>query len=67
MDELIQALQIFSKYTDKLYPTGCEHDELYVYVSPDDVSEEDITLLDALGFVEDRGSDRFYSFKYGSA
>lgn len=67
MKHLIEALQIFLKYTDRPFPTGCEHDVLYVYVSPDDVSEEDTALLQELGFDADRSLDNFYSFKYGSA
>jgi len=48
MDDLIKALHIFRKYTDKKYPIGCEHDVLYVYVDPADVSDEDIKELDKL-------------------
>lgn len=34
MKKLIEALQIFYKYSQVEYPTGCEHDTLYVYVDP---------------------------------
>lgn len=68
MDELIAALIIFRKYSDKAYPTGCDHDILRVYVSPELVSEEDMKQLDEYGFHADREDlDCFYSFKYGSA
>ena len=67
MKQLIEALQIFAKYTDRPFPTGCEHDVLYVYVSPDDVNEEDTGLLQELGFKPDKSLDNFYSFRYGSA
>jgi hypothetical protein len=67
MKELIEALQIFLKYGDIPHPTGCEHDELSVYVNPETVSKEDIKKLDELGFTADHEYERFYSFKYGSA
>jgi hypothetical protein len=68
MDDLIQALNIFRKYnTDKKYPTGCEHDVLYVYVDPAGVSDEDIKELDKLGFNIDDDIGCFSSFRFGSA
>lgn len=68
MDDLIKALQIFRKYTDAKYPTGCEHDVLYVYVDPADVSDEDIARLDKLGFDVDNGVGYcFSSSRFGSA
>jgi hypothetical protein len=67
MNNLIKALTILGKYTDSEYPTGCEHDVLYVYVSPDSVSGEDILMLANLGFDIDEDIDCFYSFHYGSA
>lgn len=69
MEDLIKALQIFSKYiTDdygKKYPTTCEHDMLFVNcVCPEQVSEEDKAELDKLGFVpyEDFA---FVSYRFG--
>jgi hypothetical protein len=41
MKDLIEALQILSKYTDKEYCYGAEHDEFYIWVDPDLVSKED--------------------------
>lgn len=68
MDDLIAALTIFRKYTDKKYPTGCEHDTLYVYGVPlEDVSAEDVARLDELGFEWDEDIGAFYSFRFGSA
>jgi hypothetical protein len=68
MDDLIKALHIFRKYTDKKYPTGCEHDVLYVYVDPADVSDEDIKELDKLGFyINDDIGYCFSSCRFGSA
>lgn len=59
MRKFIEAMEIFSKYTDGDFFFGCEHDELYVFVSPDDVSEDDKSKLDELGFFTDREYDCF--------
>ena len=67
MFQLIKALKIFAKYGDKSYPTGCEHDTLYVYYDPAEISSEDIDVLDDLGFHADSHQKYFYSFQYGSA
>ena len=64
--ELIEALQIFEKYIGDNYPTNCSHDQLYVAVDPNEVSEADIIKLDELGFFIDQELDGFSSFKYGS-
>ena len=66
MKDLIEAFQIFAKYTQAHYPTGCEHDRLYVMVSPSAVSEGDIQLLEKLGFYAGEEDDNFYSFRFGS-
>ena len=68
MEQLIKALQIFLKYGNPTYPTHCEHDYLYVSISPDLVSEEDKKELDTLGFFvdEEYGGEGFGSFRYGS-
>lgn len=68
MKKLIQALQIFQKYKDLDYPTGCEHDTMYIMgISKEEVIQEDIIELEELGFVWSDSDDCFYSFKYGSA
>jgi hypothetical protein len=70
MDDLIEALQIFSKYIldgsyDKDYPTTCEHDMLIVnVVSPDEVSEEDTKRLEELGFIP-YDNFAFVSYRFG--
>jgi len=66
MLKLIEALKIFLKYGNLEYPTACEHDTLYVNVSPGEVDAEDIAELEKLGFFADSDNDNFYSFKYGS-
>ena len=67
MKDLIEALQIFAKYTDTHYPTGCEHDELFVFVDPAEVSDEDKRRLEELGFNPRERGECFYSFRFGSA
>ena len=68
MEDLIKALNIFLKYGNPKYPTHCEHDVLYICgIDPDDVSTEDKTLLEDLGFFEGNVDEGFMSFKYGSA
>lgn len=65
MKDLIQALQILSKYENPTYPTHCEHDELYILVNPLLVSKEDLEELKKLGLRA--GDDCFISTKFGSA
>ena len=65
MEDLIEALRIFSKYTDSKYPTKCEHEELYVNcVKPKDVTPEDLAELEKLGFVPFQDF-AFVSFRFG--
>lgn len=65
MKDLIEALTIFSKYTQDNRPTICEHDELIVLVDPSLVSEEDMARLCVLGFLS--SDEHFKSFRFGSA
>lgn len=67
MKDLIAALAILQKYTDAYAPTGCSHDELRVYVTPSEVSDDDVEELDRLGFIADAHTDSFLSFRFGSA
>lgn len=66
MKKLIEALTIFSKYTDTPFPTHCEHDVLYVNVQPEDVSDQDKVHLDELGFFPSSELDMFMSYRFGS-
>jgi hypothetical protein len=70
MNNLIQALQILSKYGNPKRPTHCEHDELTINpeISPINVSDEDIERLDELGFfvTVDDGEELFKSYRFGS-
>lgn len=80
MEDLIKALQIFSKYGNPKYPTACEHDTLYIVgIEPEKISDEDKKELDKLGFivqiegVYDEENDytpedsEIFSYRYGSA
>lgn len=68
MKDLLEAVTIMSKYTDKEYPTNCNHDELrFNTIDTTKVSEEDIKRLAELGFIDDKDDiGGFLSFKYGS-
>jgi len=66
MKDLIEALQIFLKYSDTDYPTNCTHDCLYVDVDPELVSDEDKVHLSELSFDPDEDSPGFYSYRFGS-
>lgn len=64
MDNLIEALTILRKYDNPRYPTNCNHDELWVNVDANLVSDDDKKRLDELGFFEDEGA--FMSYEFGS-
>ena len=70
MNDLIEVLQIFSKYGNPTYPTHCEHDVLMISpeISPDIVSKEDQDKLETLGFFVsgNTGEELFISYKFGS-
>lgn len=67
MNDLIEALGIFSKYAQPEYPTQCAHDTLYVNVDPALVSGADRARLEELGFFTSGEEDRgFMSFRFGS-
>lgn len=70
MEDLIKALQILLKYGNPTCPTHCEHDILTIVgIEPVDVSGEDKTALDKLGFFigNEYGESAFHSFRFGSA
>lgn len=48
------------------YPTYCNHDELWVDIEPEKVSEEDLEMLRTLGFFPFEDGSGFYSFRFGS-
>jgi hypothetical protein len=72
MNDLIEALQIFSKYGNPHYPTHCEHDELTISaaIDPEEVSYDDRVRLEELGFFISYvnggcGESEFKSFRFG--
>lgn len=65
MNDLIEALQIFSKYMDTQWPTTCEHDFLYVCVDAELISPEDEARLEVLGFHPDENGG-YCSSRFGS-
>ena len=68
MEDLIKALQIFLKYGNPKYPTWCEHDCLHICdIDDENVSAEDKTELEKLGFIVDESEGGFMSFRFGSA
>lgn len=66
MEKLIEALTILMKYGNPNYPTHCEHDELYVDINPELVSDEDINKLEELHFYANDDYDGFTSTYFGS-
>lgn len=66
MEDLIKALQIFLKYGNPYCPTHCEHDELYIMIDPELVSEEDMVALEELDFTPN-DVDGFSSYRFGSS
>ena len=68
MSDLIEALQILLKYGNPRWPTHCEHGILTIcYIDPKDVSQEDISRLEKLGFIISDEEDVFISYRFGSA
>jgi len=66
MSDLIEALQIFRKYSDLHFPTHCEHDILYIMgVESQDVSLQDHNRLYELGFLLEDGG--YVSVRFGAA
>ena len=69
MKDLIEALQILSKYMpeDNKFPTHCEHDILHVCdVDVDRVTDEDMERLEKLVFVIGEFDNSFSSTRFGS-
>ena len=60
MKDLIEALQIFLKYSDAYYPTHCELGVLYI-VGVGAVSNPDAKRLGEIGFQRDAHANDWYS------
>jgi len=68
MKDLIEALQIFSKYQNEHWPTHCEHEVLYIMcVTQDQPSKEEAARLDELGFFWCESDYCWVSYRFGSA
>jgi hypothetical protein len=70
MKDLIEALEIFVKYSDQQWPTVCEHDVLYIVNDNDAhtyIEHADRERLRALGFFWDTDVRCWASFRFGSA
>ena len=68
MLELIEALQIFAKYSSTKWPTVCTHDQLTIMeVDRDDPTEDERGRLEELGFLWSPEDDVWISFRFGSA
>lgn len=68
MEDLIKALTIFSKYRNEKWPTHCEHDILMIMgIEEDELSFEDSTEVQSLGFRWNSEYDCWTSYRFGSA
>lgn len=67
MKDLIEALQIFSKYTDTKYPTNCVHDWLGIMRVPREIDPADEARLKELGFLWSEEYESWGSYRFGSA
>lgn len=65
MQDLIEALTIFSKYVNIPNPTYCGHEVLMV-LCPHEVEEDDRNRLFELSFTWDEDTDCWSSFRFGS-
>lgn len=64
MNKLIETLQLLSKYENPELPFVCEHQELFVWVTPTNFSSDELKTLQELGFYAHDEMDCFHSFKY---
>jgi hypothetical protein len=64
----IEGMQIFLKYGygNNITPIHCEHDEMSICLSGENMKKEDIERLEKLGFEYDKEEDYFYSYRWGS-
>ncbi len=65
LDDIIKALTILRKYDNPKSPICCGHDELSVRMDLNLVSDDDIKILEDLGFwVDNESNDSFQFFTY---
>lgn len=66
--ELAEVMTIAAKYLkEDDFPTHCEHDVIWLCVDPSEVSDEDRSRIEELGFFACEDEDCFKSYKFGSA
>jgi len=64
---LIKALKLADKVAGLPYsPTYCEHDCLWLHVSPENFTKKQIKKMKKYGFWVDKDDDCFKSGRYGS-
>jgi len=63
-EKLAEAFKIFAKYSDESYPVCASHEEIKVWVNPEEVTQEDIETLENIGFHKKPKSEtpHFYYF-----
>lgn len=70
MDDLIEALNLVRPYMSDYgmkYPTGCDHDVLWLNVDADSIPADVIARLETLSFIPSEDySDSLISFRFGS-
>lgn len=69
MDELIEALALVRPYMSDYgvkYPTGCEHDVMFLNVDTNDIPLAVLSRLEELSFSHSDEYDSLVSYKFGS-
>lgn len=70
MDELIEALNLVRPYMDDYgvkYPTGCEHDVMWLNVEADSLPADVLARLEQLSFhPSDEYAGSLISYRFGS-
>ena len=68
MKDLIEALQIFAKYSTTKWPTNCSHDLLAIMeVDRSQLTDSEHKRVEELGFIWDDSEEVYISYKFGSA
>jgi hypothetical protein len=61
---IMEAFSILEKYDEGVFGTGGDHDKMYVYLNPAEVSEADTARLSDLGWIP-QGRDGFLKYVSG--